>query len=76
MLKAQPTVQADSVTVTVDQFNDYSIGLLVRLYVNVMPYGEFLQEKSRLNLEIMQLVEQDGCSFAFPTTTIDLPARD
>lgn len=75
MLKAQPTVRADTVTVTVDKFNDYSIDILVRLYVTTLPYGEFLQEKSRLNLEIMQLVADEGCSFAFPTTTLDMPAQ-
>lgn len=75
MLKAQPSVRADTVTVTVEKFNDYSIDILVRLYVTTLPYGDFLQEKSRLNLEIMQLVARDGCSFAFPTTTIDMPTQ-
>lgn len=75
MLKEQPTVRADTVTVTVDKFNDYSIDVLVRLYVTTLPYGEFLEEKSRLNLKIMQLVADTGCSFAFPTTTLDMPAQ-
>lgn len=73
MLKAQPSVRAETVTVTVDKFNDFSIDILVRLYVTTLPYGDFLEEKSRLNLEIMELVAQEGCSFAFPTTTIDMP---
>lgn len=76
LLKTQPTVQADTVTATVDKFNDYSIDILVRLYVTTLPYGDFLREKSRLNLEIMQLVARDGCSFAFPTTTLDMPAKN
>lgn len=73
MLKAQPSVRAETVTVTVDKFNDFSIDILVRFYVTTLPYGDFLEEKSRLNLEIMQLVAKEGCSFAFPTTTIDMP---
>lgn len=75
LLKAQPSVRPDTVTVTVDKFNDYSIDILVRLYVTTLPYGDFLQEKSRLNLEIMQMVADAGCGFAFPTTTIDMPAQ-
>lgn len=75
MLKAQPTVRPETVTVTVDKFNDYSIDILVRLYVTTLPYGDFLQEKSRLNLEIMQMVSQAGCDFAFPTTTLDMPEQ-
>lgn len=75
MLKAQPTVRPETVTVTVDKFNDYSIDILVRLYVTTLPYGDFLQERSRLNLEIMQMVSQAGCDFAFPTTTLDMPEK-
>lgn len=75
MLKDQPTVRPETVTVTVDKFNDYSIDILVRLYVTTLPYGDFLQEKSRLNLEIMQMVSQAGCDFAFPTTTLDMPEQ-
>lgn len=72
LLQAQPTVTG-AVTVTVDRFNEYSIDLLARVYLTTVPYGDYLREKSRLNLEIMQLVARDGCSFAFPTTTVDLP---
>ena len=75
MLQSQPTVRADTVTVTVDKFNDSSIDLLVRLNLTTLPNGDFLQEKSRLNLEIMQMVQNAGCSFAFPTTTIDMPTQ-
>jgi len=75
-LKEQPSVQPDSVTVTVDKLNDYSIDLLVRLYLTTVPYGDFLREKSRLNLEIIRLAAQRGCSFAFPTTTVDLPDKN
>ena len=74
-LNAQPTVQPGTVTATVDKFNDYSIDILVRVYLTTLPYGDFLRERSRLNLEIMDLVAKDGCSFAFPTTTLDMPAK-
>lgn len=75
LLEGQPSVQADSVTVTVEKFNTSSIDLLVRLYVTTLPYGDFLREKSRINLLILQMVTDAGCSFAFPTTTIDMPAQ-
>ena len=74
-LNAQPTVQPGTVTATVDKFNDYSIDILVRVYLTTLPYGDFLRERSRLNLEIMDLVAKNGCSFAFPTTTLDMPAK-
>ena len=68
-------MQPGTVTATVDKFNDYSIDILVRVYLTTLPYGDFLRERSRLNLEIMDLVAKNGCSFAFPTTTLDMPAK-
>lgn len=75
LLNRQACVQPGTVTVAVEKFNDSSIDLLVRLYVTTLPLADFLQEKSRINLQILQLVTDEGCSFAFPTTTIDMPAQ-
>lgn len=75
LLQSQANVRPETVTVTVEKFNDSSIDLLVRMYVTTLPYADFLHEKSRINLLILQLVTDEGCSFAFPTTTIDMPAQ-
>ena len=61
-----------TVTVTLDKFNDYSLDILVRVYLTTLPYADYLKERHRLNLLIMQTVKNAGCEFAFPTTTVEM----
>lgn len=75
LLQSQPTVQPNGVTVTLDKFNDYSLDILVRVYLTTLPYADYLRERHRLNLQIMQTVKNAGCEFAFPTTTVEM-AKD
>ena len=75
MLQAQPDVQPDGVTIALDKFNDYSIDLACRVYITKVNLRDFMQVKNTLNLHILDLMQEEGCEFAFPTTTVDLPER-
>ena len=75
MLQAQPDVQPDGVTIALDKFNDYSIDLACRVYITKVNLRDFMQVKNTLNLQIFDLMKEEGCEFAFPTTTVDLPER-
>lgn len=74
-LQANPDVQPDSVSVTLDRFNDYSIDLRCRVYIVKIPLREFLAVKNVLNFQILDVVRAEGCDFAFPTTTLDIPKQ-
>ncbi len=75
MLQAQPDVQPDGVTIALDKFNDYSIDLACRVYITKVNLRDFMQVKNTLNLQILDLMQEEGCEFAFPTTTVDLPEK-
>ena len=75
MLQAKPDVQPDGVTIALDKFNDYSIDLACRVYITKVNLRDFMQVKNTLNLQILDLMQEEGCEFAFPTTTVDLPER-
>mgnify|MGYP002544203381 CR=1 FL=1 len=75
MLQAQPDVQPDGVTIALDKFNDYSIDLACRVYITKVNLRDFMQVKNTLNLQILDVMQEEGCEFAFPTTTVDLPER-
>ena len=47
----------------------------MRVYLTTLPYADYLKERHRLNLLIMQTVKNAGCEFAFPTTTVEM-AKD
>lgn len=75
MLQAKPDVQPDGVTIALDKFNDYSIDLACRVYITKVNLRDFMQVKNTVNLQILDLMQEEGCEFAFPTTTVDLPER-
>ena len=75
MLQAQPDVQPDGVTIALDKFNDYSIDLACRVYITKVNLREFMQVKNTLNLQILDLMREEGCEFAFPTTTVEMAEK-
>lgn len=75
MLQAQPDVEENGVTIILDTFNDYSIDLACRVYITKISLSDFMAVKNRLNLLILDTVRADGCDFAFPTTTLDMPKK-
>ena len=70
MLKAQQTVDPDSVVVYFINFGDSSLEVLVRCYVLIADWGEFTAEKERLNLLVMDIVDELGMSIAFPSISL------
>ena len=56
--------------VRIDKFSDSSIDLYVRCFTKTDEWGEWLKVKERLAVKIKQIVESNGASFAFPSTSI------
>ncbi len=72
MLKAHENVDADSALVRLSGFGDSSIDLLVSCYVTTVEMPVFLSVQNELHLNIMDVMEKNGASFAFPSTTVYL----
>jgi len=62
----------DETTVRFTEFGGSSLNILVLFYVNSNEYEKMIEVKELLNLKIMHIVENNHCSFAFPTQTIHL----
>ena len=56
--------------VRVDKFSDSSIDMYVRCFTNSNSWENWLEVKERLAIEIKQIVEKNGASFAFPSQSI------
>ena len=69
MLYAHPMVDPDPARVRFVGFAAYSLDLEVFAYVDVTEYGEFLEVAEDLNLRILDIVEEAGTGFAFPSQT-------
>ena len=58
------------IAVRVDKFSDSSIDMYVRCFTNTDSWNDWLKIKETLALEIKQIVEKNGASFAFPSQSI------
>ncbi len=72
MLKGFEKADADSVTVRLLGFGDSSIDILVSSYLNVVDIPDFLALQNELHLNLMDIMEKNGASFAFPSTSVYL----
>ena len=58
------------IAVRIDKFSDSSIDMYVRCFSKTSEWEEWLTVKEKLALEIKQIVEKNGASFAFPSQSI------
>jgi len=70
MLTAQETIDPESVVVYFINFGDSSLEVLVRCFVLIADWGEFTAEKERINLLVMDIVNELGMSIAFPSMSL------
>mgnify|MGYP000099873050 FL=1 len=56
--------------IRIDKFSDSSIDMYVRCFTKTDSWNEWLSVKERLAIEIKQIVEKNGASFAFPSQSI------
>lgn len=56
--------------VRVDSFNASSIDIMVYCFTSMIDWGEFLAAKERFALEVKEIVEGAGTSFAFPSQSL------
>ena len=58
--------------VRIDSFSDSSIDMLVQAFTETNDWGEFLKIKESLAVNIIEIVEKNKASFAFPSQSIYL----
>jgi MscS family membrane protein len=61
-----------STFVRIDSFNDSSIDLMLYCFTKTTDWGEWLEIKETLALEIKDIVQNAGSNFAFPSQSIYL----
>lgn len=82
VLRAHPKTWPDRVQVAFSNFGTYSLDIELFCWIQTTVIDEFRAIRQELLFQIMDVVEQNGASFAFPTQTHhvsgrgELPARD
>ncbi|QRN85193.1 mechanosensitive ion channel family protein [Clostridia bacterium] len=70
MLREHPRVVNDTIYVHFTTFNDSSLDILIYCFTDALNYGEFMKVKEEINFSIMDILEQESVSAAFPSTSL------
>ena len=69
MLLGHPKVSPDKLHVRFDGFGDYSLDVAVFAYIRTRDWLTYRAIREDINLRIMDIVEEAGTGFAFPSQT-------
>jgi MscS family membrane protein len=70
LLKAREQVDEESVMVLFNNFGGSSLDVQLICYIHIADWYEFNQEQEAIMLQVMELVEELGLGFAFPSQSI------
>lgn len=70
MVNANPEVLADDTVIRFNSFQDSSLEISLMFFTAPTGFADFQRVKEQVNYGIMQIVEEEGLQFAFPTQTL------
>ncbi|MEA3288921.1 MAG: mechanosensitive ion channel family protein [Campylobacterota bacterium] len=72
MLHNHPDIHQDTIHIYFTSFGSSSLDLFCYYFTKTTHWGEYMKVLEDTNLQIMNIVEQNGSSFAFPTQTLHI----
>ena len=72
ILKSNDNIDKADMNVVLESLSDYSVNLLVLAYSNKTLYGDYIDVKSELLLNIYDKFNENNIEFAYPTQTIEI----
>lgn len=70
MLQNHPSIDQQTIFVHFDRFNDSSLDIFLYFFTKTTNWGEWLEVKEDCNLKILEILEREGVSVAFPSTSV------
>jgi len=70
LLENHPEVHPDLIMVRFEQFAGSSLDIFIYFFTKTKVWPEFLAVKEEINFKIMEILEEEGVSIAFPSRSI------
>ncbi|MRH41347.1 mechanosensitive ion channel [Aquibacillus halophilus] len=70
LLNNHQGVHPDTIFVTFDHYNDSSLDIFLYFFTNTTAWAEYLQIKEEINFSILEILEEEDVSIAFPSRTL------
>ncbi|MCT4660725.1 MAG: mechanosensitive ion channel family protein [Tissierellales bacterium] len=63
-------IDRDTILVKFEGFNDSSLDILIMYFAKTSEYQKYMEVREEINLAIMDIVEKESLSMAFPSTSV------
>ncbi len=70
LLQNDDEIDQQTIYIHFTEFQDSALGIFCYFFTKTTNWGEYMQVRERINLELMEIVEQNGAAFAFPSQSL------
>lgn len=70
LLQNDDEIHQETIYIHFSDFSESSLGIFCYFFTKTTKWGEYMEVKERIYLELMKIVEDNGASFAFPSQSI------
>ena len=70
LLQNDDDIHQQTIFIHFTEFQDSALGIFCYFFTKTTHWGEYMQVKERINLELMEIVEKNGAAFAFPSQSL------
>lgn len=70
LLKNDEDIDQETIYIHFTEFQDSALGIFCYFFTKTTKWGEYMQVRERINLDLMEIVERNGASFAFPSQSL------
>ena len=67
LLKNHPEIHQETIFVSVDQYEEYGLDILLYFFTKTTNWGEYLEIREEINLKILDIIEEAGAEIAIPS---------
>ncbi len=70
LLKNDEDIHQQTIYIHFTEFQDSALGIFCYFFTKTTKWGEYMEVRERINLELMEIVERNGAGFAFPSQSL------
>ncbi len=70
LLRNDAQIHPETIYIHFTDFQESALGIFCYFFTHTTNWGEYMQVRERINLEIMKIVEANGAAFAFPSQSL------
>jgi len=70
LLQNDADIHQQTIYIHFTEFQDSALGIFCYFFTKTTHWGEYMEVRERINLELMEIVERNGAAFAFPSQSL------